>query len=64
MTVKTRWPKTYGMQKSSSKREVYSNTILHQEKRKISNKQPTLTHKANREIRTKKNPKLAEGKKS
>ena len=31
-----------GYSKSSYKREVYSNTILPQETRKISNKQPTL----------------------
>ena len=43
-----------GSSKSSSKREVYSNTILLQETRKISNKQPTLTPKAIRERRTKK----------
>ena len=64
MTMKTLWPKTYGMQQSSSKREVYSNKILPQETRKISNKQPNLTPKAIREKRTKKTPKLAEGKKS
>ena len=50
--------------KSSSKREVYSNTILPQEKRNISNKQPNITPKAIRGRRTKKPPKLAEGKKS
>ena len=54
-----------GWCKSSSKREVYSNTILNQETRKISNKQPNLTPKAIREARTKKQtPKLAERKKS
>ena len=42
-----------GCSKSSSKREVYSNTILPQEARKISNKQPKLTPKAIRERRTK-----------
>ena len=31
-----------GHSKSSSKREVYSNVVLPQETRKISNKQPTL----------------------
>ena len=64
MTVKTQRPKPMGCSKSSSKREVYSNTILPQETRKISNKQPNLTPKAVRERRTKKPPKLAEGKKS
>ena len=52
-----------GCSKSSSKREVYSSTILPQETRNISNKQPKLTLKANKE-RTKKTPKLSEGKKS
>ena len=40
--------KTSGMQQNSSKREVYSNTGLHQEARKISNKQPNLTPKGAR----------------
>ena len=38
-----------GCNKSSSKTEVYSNTILPQEVRKIPNKQPNLTPKATRE---------------
>ena len=42
--------------KSSSKREVYSNTILPQETRNILNKQPNFTPKAIRERR--KNPKV------
>ena len=42
-----------GYSKSSSKKEVYNNTILPQETRNISNKQPKLTTKAIREIRTK-----------
>ena len=42
-------PKPMGCSKSSSKREVYSNTILPQETRNISNKQPNLTPKAIRE---------------
>ena len=46
------------MQKSSSKREVYSNTILPQETRNISNKQPNFTPKAIRERRTKNKPKV------
>ena len=54
-----------GCGKSSSKTEVSSNTILPQETRNISNKQPNLTPKAIRERRTKKKkPMLAEGKKS
>ena len=40
--------------KSISKREVYRNTILPQETRKISNKQPKFTPKAIRERTTKK----------
>ena len=46
-----------GCSKNISKREVYSNIILPQETRKISNKQPKLTPKAIRERRTK-NPKV------
>ena len=46
------------MQKSSSKREVYSNTILCQETGKTSNRQPNFTHKAIGNIRTK-NPKIS-----
>ena len=42
-----------GCSKSSLKREVYSNTILPQETRKISNKQPKLTPKAIRERKQK-----------
>ena len=47
-----------GCSKSSSKREVYRNTILPEETRKLSNKQPNLTPKAIRERRrtTKKTP--------
>ena len=54
MTMKTQQPKTYGLQQNSSKREVYRNTILPQETRNISNKQPKLTPKEIRERRTKK----------
>ena len=42
-----------GCSKSSSKRDVYSNTIVPQETRNISNKQPYLTPKAIRERGTK-----------
>ena len=50
-----------GCRKSSSKREVYGNTSLPQETRKISNKQTNLTPKAIRERRrtTTKNPKVS-----
>ena len=47
-----------GCSKSSSKREDYSNTILPQERRKISNKQPNLTPKAI-EKEEQKNPKVS-----
>ena len=50
-----------GCSKSSSKREVYSNTILPQETRKTSNGQPNFTHKKKKEQEGKK---LVEGKKS
>ena len=39
-------------QKSSSKREVYSNTILPQETRETSNRQPNFTPKTIRKRRT------------
>lgn len=41
-----------GHSKISFEREVYSNTILSQERRKSSNKQPNLTPKTTREGRT------------
>ena len=44
--------KPMGCNRSSSKREVYSNTILPQKTRKISNKQPNLTPKTTTERRT------------
>ena len=51
-----------GCSKSSSKRKVYSNTILPQETRKTSNRQPNFTPKTTGKIRKKKNPKLIKGK--
>ena len=51
-----------GCSKSSSKREVYSNTILPQEIRKTQNRQPYFTPKKTRKRRTKNPPKLVEGK--
>ena len=48
-----------GCSKSSSNKEVYSNKILPQETRNISNKQPNLTPKAIRERRTKNPPKVS-----
>ena len=48
-----------GCSKSSSKREVYSNTILPQETRKTSNKQPNFTPKTTGKRRTKKKPKIS-----
>ena len=56
-----------GCNESSSKSEVYSNTILPQETRKASNRQPNFTPKATgnrRTTTTKIEPKLVEGKKS
>ena len=53
-----------GCSKSSSKREVYSNTILPQETRKTLNRQPNFTPKATgKRTTTKKKKKLVEGKK-
>ena len=50
--------------KSSSKREVYSNTILPQETRKTLNRQPNLTPKAIGKKEQQQKKKLVEGKKS
>ena len=50
--------------KSSSKREIYGNTILPQEIRTISNREPNFTPKTTGKRRTKKSPKLVEGNKS
>ena len=46
--------KPIGCSKSSSKRKVYSNTILPQETRKILNRQPNLIPKTTGKRRTKK----------
>ena len=43
-----------GLRKSSTKREVYSDTIIPQEARKASNRQPNTTSKAAGKRRTKK----------
>ena len=45
--------KPMGCSKSSSKREVYNNTILPQETRKTSNRQPNFTPKTTGKRRTK-----------
>ena len=47
-------PKSLGYSESSSKRDVYSNTSLPQETRKMSNKEPNLTSKGARKRRTNK----------
>ena len=52
-----------GCSKSNSKREVYSNTILPQETRKILNRQPNL-HLKQLEKEGQKSPTLVEVKKS
>ena len=63
MKMKTQQLKiSMGYSESSSKKEVYSNTILPQETRKTSNRQPNFTPKTTGKRRTKK--KLVEGKKS
>ena len=52
--MKTQGYKSYGMQQNRSKREVYSNGSLPQERRKILSKQPNLTLKGTRKRRTNK----------
>ena len=61
MTMKTQQLKTYGMQQSSPKWTVYSNTTLPQET-KTSNRQPNFTPKTTIKRRTKK-PKIYRRKK-
>ena len=53
-----------GCNKSSSKREVYSNKILHQEIRKLSNRQPNFIPKitGKRRTTTKQNKKISRSK--
>ena len=48
-----------GCSKSSSKREVFGNTILPQEARKTSNRQPKFTPKTTGKRRTKKKKKIS-----
>ena len=48
-----------GCSKSSSKREVYCNTILPQETREALNRQPTFTPETTGKRRTKKTPKIS-----
>ena len=48
-----------GCSKSSSKREIYSNTILPQEIRKASNRQPNFTPKTTGKRRIKNSPKIS-----
>ena len=47
-----------GCSKSISKREIYSNTILPQETRKTSNKQPNFTPKTNWKKKEQRKPKI------
>jgi len=54
-------PKSMKFSKSSSKKEVYSNTIQPQETRKILNRQPNSTSRACGK-RTKKNPEVSKRK--
>ena len=62
MTMKTQQLKAYGIQKNTTKREVFSNKILPQETRKTSNRQPNFAPKTTGERETKKATKLVEGK--
>ena len=47
-------PKPIGFSKSSAKEKIHSNTILPQERRKTSNRQPNFTPKTTGKRRTKK----------
>ena len=59
MTRKHDNSKPIEFSKSSSKRKFYSNTILPQETRKTSNRQPDFTPKTTGKRRTKKPPKIS-----
>ena len=61
LDLKTQHSKSIGYSKSSSKREIYSDTDLSKETRK-NPKWPKLLPKGIRKRRIKQNPKLAEGK--
>ena len=60
MTTQDLWDSV----KSSTKREIHSNTSLPQEIRETLNNHHSLTHKETRKRRMKKMPKLVEGKKN
>ena len=62
MTMKIQQSKPMGFSKSSSKREVYSNTILPQETRKTLNRQPNFTPKTTGKRSTKKKKKKKQNK--
>ena len=64
MTMKTQQLKTYGMQQSSFKREIYSYTTLPEEIRKHQIDNLTLHPKQLEKKEEKNPPKLVEGKKS
>ena len=57
-------PKPIGHRKGSSKKEVYSNTILPQETRKMLNRQPNFTSETTGERRRTTTTKIAKEKKS
>ena len=60
MTMKQDNSKPMGCSKNSSEREVYNNTILPQETRKSSNRQPNFIPKKTGKRRRKKNSRRKE----
>ena len=52
MKMESQHTKIYRCSKSRSKKEVYSDKHIYQEKRKISNKQPKFTPQGTSKIRT------------
>ena len=54
MKIKTHLPKSKGCNKSNFKRKVYSDTVLPQERIKISNKLPNIPFKGIRKRRANK----------
>ena len=63
MKMGTQKPKILGCSKSSSKMEIFKNTSLPQETRKISNTYFKFIPKTNQKNKDKQNSELVEGKK-
>ena len=63
MIMKIQQSKTYGTQQNNFERDIYSSTVLSQERRKNSNKQVTL-HLKHLEKKEQSKPKISRRRKS